>query len=154
MGSVVISFVALALGVVFCVWFVRSRATAGKAMKKQMFADRYGTCLSCGSPPVGHSAWMLAMAIVSRQPNRVPELERLVAQGKWAEAGAIQEFEGTEDEIEYRVIRCPVTNELSLKKIVSVFDLWSNDSLLEDIRLSPADQERLAVLAGEKWSVL
>lgn len=154
MSHPMISFAALVLGALFCVWFVRSRAAERCAMKERMFADRYGTCRSCGAPPVGHSTWLLAMAIVSREPNRLAELEGLVAAGKWTDAHEIQEFEWLEDEIAFRVLRCPATGELSLKKIVTPFELWANDTLLDDISLSPQDQERLAALAGEEWGVL
>ena len=145
---------ALIFGVAFCVWFVRSRAAGRRNMIDGVFADRYGTCLSCGRKPLGHLSWMMGMAIVSREPNRHAELEHLVEIRDWERAKAIREFEGTEDEIEYRAIRCPSTNEVSLKKILTSSELWSNDRLLEDIGLVSADQERVNALAGEDWTVL
>lgn len=154
MATATFNILALVLGALLCVWFVRSRVTQGRKMKARMFADRYGTCRSCGSPPAGHSTWLLAMAVVSREPNRLAELERLVTEGKWVEANAIQEFEGLEDEIQFLVLRCPVTGELSLKKIVTPSELWANDTVLQDISLSAEDQERLAAMAGDAWTVL
>jgi hypothetical protein len=153
-SDVVTDVAALILGVAFCIWFVRSRAAGRRKMIDGMFTDRYGTCLSCGREPVGHLSWMLGVAIASKEPNRRVELERSVEARDWDRAKEIRELEGTEDEIEYRAIRCPSTNEISMKKILTTFALWSNDRVLEDLRLARADQERVSALAGEDWTVL
>jgi hypothetical protein len=97
---------------------------------------------------------MLGMAIASREPNRVSELEQLVAHRDWEGASKIRDFEGGEDEVEYVVIKCPTNDHIALKKILSKAELWSNDYMLEDILLTPDDQHRLNALADSKWSVL
>lgn len=152
--DVAISLAAVSAGVAFCVWFLWTGAGERRRLKAQMFSDRYGICLGCKAAPIGHSSWLLAMAIVSRHPNRVAELEQLVAARDWTAAREIQEFEGAEDEVEYRLIRCPKSGEITLKKILTMFELWSNDRVLDDMRLSTEDQERLDKLAGASWELL
>jgi hypothetical protein len=141
-------------GVVFSIWFVRSRAVERRKVAEKMFDDRYGTCALCAARPFAHSSWMLGMAIASREPNRVSELEQGVAEHDWERASTIREFEGDEDEVEYVVIKCPTNDQIALKKILSTSELWSNDYMLEDILLTPDDQHRLNALADSKWSVL
>jgi hypothetical protein len=152
--SVAANVALLAIGIAFSVWFLQYRAVERQQMAKKMFADRYGMCVLCAAPPFAHSSWMLAMAIASRQPNRVSELEQFVAEGDWERASTIQEFEGDEDEVEFVVIKCPASDQMALKKILSTSELWSNDQLLEDILLSAPDRRRLNTLAGSNWTVL
>jgi hypothetical protein len=152
--SVAANVALLAIGIAFSGWFLQYRAVERRQMAKKMFADRYGTCVLCKAPPYAHGSWMLAMAIASRQPNRVSELEQFVAQYDWERASTFQEFEGAEDDIEFVVIKCPASGQIALKKILSTSELWSNDQLLEDILLSAHDQGRLNTLAGSTWTVL
>ncbi|HEV7570732.1 MAG TPA: hypothetical protein VGQ21_04460 [Thermoanaerobaculia bacterium] len=142
------------VGLIFSISFVRFRMVQRRQMAEKMFADRYGTCVLCASQPFAHATWMLGMAVASREPNRVSELEQLVAQCDWDRASMIREFEGNEDEVEYVVIRCPTNDQVALKKILSPAELWSNDYMLEDILLTPDDQHRLDALANSKWSLL
>src|SRR3954471_6345189 len=142
------------VGFTFSISFVRYRKAERRQMAEKMFADRYGRCVLCASQPFGHAAWMLAMAVASREPNRVSELEQLLAQRDWERASNIREFEGNEDEVEYVVIKCPTNDQIALKKILSKAELWSHDHMLEDIVLTPDDQQRLNALADSKWSVL
>src|SRR3954447_19002544 len=94
------------VGLAFIIWFLRFRAVERRQVAEKMFADRYGTCVLCASQPFAHATWMLGMAVASREPNRVSELEQLVAQCDWERASMIREFEGNEDEVEYVVIKC------------------------------------------------
>jgi hypothetical protein len=142
------------VGLIFSISFVRFRMVQRRQMAEKMFADRYGTCVLCASQPFAHATWMLGMAVASREPNRVSEIEQLVAHCDWERASMIRECEGNEDEVEYVVIKCPSRDELALKKILSPAELWSGDQLIEDILLTPNDQHRLNTLADSKWSVL
>src|SRR3954449_6111871 len=142
------------IGFTFSIWFVRFRAVQRRQMAEKAFEDRYGTCALCAARTLAHASWMLGMAIASREPNRVAELEQLVAQRDWERASNIREFEGNEDEVEYVVVKCPTHDQIALKKILSKAELWSHDHLLEDIVLTPDDQHRLNALADSKWSVL
>src|SRR3954471_7414810 len=142
------------VGLTFSIWFVRFRRVQRRQMAAKAFDDRYGTCALCAARPFAHASWMLGMAIASRQPNRVSELEQLVAQHDWERASHIRELEGNEDEVEYVVIKCPANDQIALKKILATAELWSHDHMLEDIVLTPDDQQRLNALADSKWSVL
>jgi hypothetical protein len=152
--NVAATVVLVAVGFTFSIWFLRFRIVERRQMAEKMFDDRYGTCASCGARPFAHASWMLGMAITSREPNRVSELEQFVAEHDWERASTIREFEGDEDEVEYVVIKCPTNDQIALKKILSTSELWSNDYMLEDILLTPDDQHRLNAFADSKWSVL
>lgn len=153
-GDIAVGVAALVLGVAFRIWFLRSRAASRRRTLHGLFTVRYGTCLSCGREPVGHLSWTLGMAIASKEPNRRAELEHAVEVRDWDRAREILDFEGTEDGIEYRAIRCPSTNEVSLKRVLTTFELWSNDRFFEDIQLTRTDQERVHALAGDGWTIL
>jgi len=142
------------VGFTFAISFVRYRKIERRKMAEKAFADRYGTCALCTARPFAHATWLLGMAVASREPNRVAELEQLVAQRDWERASNIREIEGGEDDIEYVVIKCPTNDQMALKKILCKAELWSNDRLLEDIVLTSDDQHRLNALADSKWSVL
>src|SRR4051812_43735525 len=96
----------VAVGFTFTISFIRYRTAERRQMAQKMFDDRYGTCALCAAPPFAHATWMLGMAVASREPNRVSELEQLVAQRDWERASTIRELEGGEDDIEYVVIKC------------------------------------------------
>src|SRR3954454_928029 len=138
----------------FAISFVRFRKIQRRRMAEKAFEDRYGTCALCAARPFAHASWVLGMAVASREPNRVAELEQLVAQHDWERASNIREFEGDEDEVEYVVIKCPTNDQIALKKILATAELWSNDHMIEDVLLTPDDQHRLNALADSKWSVL
>src|SRR4051794_21078014 len=87
------------VGFTFTIWFVRFRKVQRRQMEEKAFDDRYGTCALCASQPFTHRTWMLGMAVASREPNRVSELEQLVAQRDWERASTIRELEGGEDDI-------------------------------------------------------
>jgi hypothetical protein len=142
------------VGFTFAIWFVRFRKIQRRQMAEKAFDHRYGTCALCAARPLAHATWMLGMAVASREPNRVSELEQLVADRDWERASKIRELEGGEDEVEYVVIKCPTYDQIALKKILSKAERWSNDHMLEDILLTPGDQQRLNALADSKWSVL
>src|SRR3954452_18936855 len=97
----------------FAISFVRFRKVQRRRMAAKMFDDRYGTCALCAARPFAHASWMLGMAIASREPNRVSELEQLVARRDWERASKIRELEGGADEVEYIVIKCPTNDQIA-----------------------------------------
>jgi hypothetical protein len=114
-----------------------------------------GSCPVCEWSPVDHPLWLLASAISSRTPNRVEELETLISEGRWAEAAAIQEWLGTEDEVQYVAIKCPVKDgAIGLKKMYSLFDMWSDDQCLANMLIDESGQKEIDALAAGEWHVV
>lgn len=116
--------------------------------------DMMGWCPSCEASFKGHLTWTLASAFSSGTPSRVAELEGLIAERQWTRAAAIMEWHGTKDEIMYVATKCPAEGKITLKKVHSVFDLSSNDRVLENVLVDEAAQLEIDALATGKWRPL
>ncbi len=111
----------------------------------------FGACPVCDGELDGHASWRLASVFVDGDSDAPSRLARLVAERRWAEANAFQEWAGDRDEREYYIVRCPVENSLALVTFISVAEMWSDDYIEATERLSERASEALSVLVGDRW---
>jgi hypothetical protein len=78
-------------------------------------------------------------------------LEQLVAERRWAEASKVRRFEGSEDAIEFRILKCGQDGSLMLLKIFYAAELMSMDRLVDASRIPSPDAEILNGIAGMNW---
>ncbi len=108
-------------------------------------------CRTCGKALESHSWWRLASAVLGSDSGMAATLASLVEARSWEQAALVQEWEATQDEREYYLVRCPDSKAVSLVTVVAMADMWSDDYVESSEILGDEDSSTLTAIVGDRW---
>lgn len=111
----------------------------------------FQSCRACGKTLDSHSWWRLASAVLREDSNAAESLAALVAAREWEQAARIRQWEGSRDEREYYLVRCPNTKTLSLVTVASLAEMYFDDYVEASEILDERDSSVLTAIAGDRW---
>ncbi len=114
-------------------------------------ARMYGACLACGQASTGHLVWELAAARPHDPESQFTALENAIADRDWSRASQVQEFRGAESAIVFLLLKCPTTERVTLLRLESFAELWSDDRVVNRTLLTASEAESVMLLVQAQW---
>lgn len=116
--------------------------------------NRFSPCSICGGSLQGHAFAKLASAFVDDTTGRDQELQQLISTRQWKQASEYQDWGSDRSVREYHLIRCPQSSQVSLTRLLSTSEMWSDDQVEASEVLDQKDVEMILSLVGDRWVAL
>ena len=121
---------------------------------REILRALYGPCALCGETLRGHELAFLASVIVTESGESEATLRSVIAAQDWQRAATFQEWRGDADELEYRLIRCPWSRQLTILEIRAFTALDFDDIVLSRTVLSNDASLALQEQTSVAWEKL